>query len=315
MAFGEVPTIGQSGVLEAFGEAERGLAAELDDDADDAGAARGLAALVLGLEDLGDVFEGERFEVEPVGGVVVGGDGLGVAVDHDGLVADLAQGLDGVDARVVELDALADAVGPGAEDHHLRTVRGRDLGLVLVGRVVVGRVGLEFGGAGVDGLEDRAQAEPVAQAAHAFLAGEFGAQGRDLGVGASGALRLAQQRFVDDGGGFDLAAQVDELGDLVEEPRVDLAGLVDFGDGGAESQGAFGGVEGAVVRGLERLERVLEGGALGVGAGPESGRPWSRWSAGPSGGTAGRSGRGSWPRRRTSWWWSGSGRRRGTSRR
>ncbi|KPC68016.1 hypothetical protein ADL26_20655, partial [Thermoactinomyces vulgaris] len=102
---------------------------------------------------------------------------------------------------------------------------------------------------GVDGLEDRAQAEPVAQAAHAVLAGEFGAQGRDLGVGESGALGLAEQVLVDDGGVLDLAAQVDELRDLVEEPRVDLAGLVDFTDRGAEAQGALGGVEGAVVRG------------------------------------------------------------------
>ena len=37
-------------------------------------------------------------------------------------------------------------------------VRGRDLGLLVVGRVVVRRAGGELGRAGVDGLEDRAQA-------------------------------------------------------------------------------------------------------------------------------------------------------------
>src|SRR6478609_8937192 len=46
-----------------------------------------------------------------VGGVVVGGDRLRVAVDHHGLVAGVAQREGGVDAGVVELDALADAVG------------------------------------------------------------------------------------------------------------------------------------------------------------------------------------------------------------
>ena len=78
---GEVPTIGHPGVLERLRQAERRLAAELHDDA------RDRAGLLLGVDDLQDVLQGERLEVEPVGGVVVGRDGLGVAVDHDGLVA------------------------------------------------------------------------------------------------------------------------------------------------------------------------------------------------------------------------------------
>ena len=79
------------------------------------------AGLLLGVHDLEHVLEGERLEVEPVGGVVVGGDGLRVAVDHHGLVAGLrCSAIDGVHAGVVELDALADPVGPGAEDDHLR---------------------------------------------------------------------------------------------------------------------------------------------------------------------------------------------------
>jgi hypothetical protein len=69
--------------------------------------------------DLEHVLEGQRLEVQPVGGVVVGRDRLGVAVDHDGLVAGVAQREHGVDAAVVELDALPDAVRPGAEDDDL----------------------------------------------------------------------------------------------------------------------------------------------------------------------------------------------------
>ena len=41
----------------------------------------------LGVEHLEHVFEGQRLEVQPVGGVVVGGHRLRVAVDHDRLVA------------------------------------------------------------------------------------------------------------------------------------------------------------------------------------------------------------------------------------
>jgi hypothetical protein len=72
------------------------------------------AGLLLGVHDLEHVLQRERLEVQPVGGVVVGGHGLGVAVDHHGLVAGGRQRQAGVHAGVVELDALADAVGTAA---------------------------------------------------------------------------------------------------------------------------------------------------------------------------------------------------------
>ena len=119
----------------------------------------------LALEDLDDVFFGQRLEIEAVGGVVVGRDGLGVAVDHDGLVAGVAQREGGVAAAIVELDALADAVGAAAEDDDLLAVgRARLVGdgageRHLVGRVHVGGGRGELGGAGVDALVDRMDVE------------------------------------------------------------------------------------------------------------------------------------------------------------
>ena len=72
---------------------------------------------------------------------------------------------------------------------------GRRVG--LVGAVVVRRARGELGGAGVDGLVDRPDAEPVAQGAHAVLAGELRAQRGELAVGEPGALGPAQQRLVE----------------------------------------------------------------------------------------------------------------------
>src|SRR3546814_3559311 len=63
------------------------------------------------------VLGGQRLEIEAVGGVVVGRDRLRVAVDHDGLVAGVAQGHGRMDAAIVELDALADPVGARSEEH------------------------------------------------------------------------------------------------------------------------------------------------------------------------------------------------------
>ena len=95
-----VPEDRDAGLVQAGGELQRRLAAELHDDA-------------LGLLDLDDaehVLERQRLEVQAVGGVVVGRDRLRVAVDHHRVAAGLADGHRRVHAAVVELDALADAV-------------------------------------------------------------------------------------------------------------------------------------------------------------------------------------------------------------
>ncbi len=64
---------GHAEALERQRESERRLAAELHDH----------AIGLFGIDDVEDVLERERFEVEAVAGVVVGRDGLGIAVDHD----------------------------------------------------------------------------------------------------------------------------------------------------------------------------------------------------------------------------------------
>jgi hypothetical protein len=110
-------------VLEGLGQTERGLAAELDDDAGDRAGVPARRAY-----DLEHVLEGERLEVETAARVVVGGHRLGVAVDHDRVVARVAQGEGGVHAGVVELDALTDPVRARAEDEHGRPLPGGDLG-------------------------------------------------------------------------------------------------------------------------------------------------------------------------------------------
>ncbi len=137
-----------AGLLEPAGEPQRCLAAELDDDSDG----------LLALDHLEHVLDGERLEVEPVGRVGVGRDRLRVAVDHDRVVAERAERLDGADAAVVELDALSDPVRPGAEDDDGRPRRRLELVLLLVGRVEVRRLGLDLGGAAVDGFEHRPDA-------------------------------------------------------------------------------------------------------------------------------------------------------------
>jgi hypothetical protein len=63
------------------------------------------------LNDVEDVLPENRLKIEFVGGVEIGRDGFGVTIDHDGLVAAFFGCQHTVDARVVEFDALANAVG------------------------------------------------------------------------------------------------------------------------------------------------------------------------------------------------------------
>ena len=108
------------------------------------------------VDDFEDILEGERLEIQPVTGVVVGGDGLRVAVDHDGLNIGISQSESRVNTGVVEFDSLADAVWPGPQNHYLPSVRWRHLGRQVVARVVIRRIRRELTGAGVDRLVDGA---------------------------------------------------------------------------------------------------------------------------------------------------------------
>ena len=125
-----------------------------------------------------------------------------------------------VHAGVVELDALADPVGPRAEDDHRLPLARRDLGLLVVGGVVVRRPRGELGGAGVDGLVDRADAERVPDAADDVLAACRAC--RPIWASEK-PCRLASRSS----GGVSSAASMTSCGDLVDqaqlvdEPRVD----------------------------------------------------------------------------------------------
>jgi thioredoxin reductase len=105
-------------------------AAELDDDRWHL-----VVAVAAGFvaKDLVDALGVERFEVEAVGGVEVGRDGLGVGVDHDRGDACVVEGVGGLDGTVVELDALTDADGAGTDDQGAGAFDRRGLVFLFVG--------------------------------------------------------------------------------------------------------------------------------------------------------------------------------------
>ena len=177
-----------------------------------------------------------------------------------------------MDAAVIELDALPDAVWPAAEDDDLAAVAGRGLALRLakgrglVGRIHVGRDCFELGGAAVDALEDGVDAKLAAQRADFCGAGgpchrdeRVVEQARTLGLGfahpachtdrthrqrgealvgethrfqTAQACGIARQAVLLDG-----ALGIDDAFDLAQEPRVVEGHRGHFLDAHAFSEG------------------------------------------------------------------------------
>ena len=164
-------------------------------------------------------------------------------------------------AAVVELNALANAVGTCTQNHGFRLVDGHDFRIAearrrarsrnmgrFVGLVVVFGFAREFGRARVDGFERRHNAKALAIGAHNnFLrAREVG----DLGIGKTVLFRDAHSRRVEvfKAQTFELVLHSGHIGDAMQEPRVDAARLVHRVNGPTATQG-LGHIEDAVFRG------------------------------------------------------------------
>ena len=193
--FGEVDVFGAcaddvcTGLLETHGEVQRSLAAELHDDA------RAIFAFVNAHH----VFERERFEVELVGCIVVGGNRFGVGVHHDDFVAFAAQRKGGVAAAVVEFDTLTDSVRAAAQHHDALLVTvtrnfADGFRIFCPAAVIIRRDGFEFAGAGIHGVVARNKADLLAHR-HDFF-GSLVEQVTNLDIAVAEFLGLAEERQV-----------------------------------------------------------------------------------------------------------------------
>src|SRR5690554_4682264 len=218
---------GHTSSFQATGQFQRGLATVLHND----------ALRFFDVDDFQHVFQGDRLEVQPVGGIVVGRHGLRVAVDHDGFVTVFTHGQGRVHTAVVEFDALADTVGAATDHHDLLAVRRLRLALFLVSGVHVGGVGGKLSCTGIYPLVHRANAQVVAQLAQA----DFGnaQQLGQAGVGEALALQAEQGGLVDIGlaGGFQGLLFFDQVFNLHQVPGVHLGMTEHFVDGHAGAEG------------------------------------------------------------------------------
>ena len=254
-------------LLEHARQLKRGLAAERHHDAVGA----------LNIDDIHDVLVGERLKVQAVGRVIVGRDGLGIAVDHDGLKAAGRQRVARVHAAVIELDTLANAVGAGAQDHRLGLVRRRSLvgshallGIraravdVLVRLVMVLRGARELRSAGIDRLHAGSHAQALAIGAHKALVGA--GQRGDLGIACAVLLEQAHRVGVDvlHTQAADAFLDLHHVVDAVEVPRIDAADGMDASDVPATAQGLDHKEDAMLGRGCHGLSKLVVAQLIGT---------------------------------------------------
>ncbi len=218
---------------------------------------------LLLVHDLEHVLQRERLEVEAVGSVVIGRNGLRVAVDHNGLETVLAQRERGVNAAVIELDPLADAVGATPQHHDLLAPGRVRFALFLVGGVQVGGIGCEFRGAGIHALVHRPHLERMAALAHLALG--RGKQGGEAPVGKAVALEGEQRPHVEvfQALPFQFPFLPHQVLDLRQKPGIDVRIALDLLEREAAAEGV-GHVPDALRTGVAELgfEHLRIGGLL-----------------------------------------------------
>ena len=209
---------GDAGPLQGQGQRQRSLAAELHDH----------PLRLLPLHHVHDVFKGQRLEIEPIGSIVVGRDGLGIAVHHDRLEPVFLEGKGGMATAVVELDALPDSIGPAAQNHDLSSLGRFGLALLLVGGIEVGGEGLELGRAGVHPLVYRPELEILTALEN--LGGSRTRQPGQVLVGKSHPFGLPELRWgnLRQVGSPQPGGQLGDLPDLPQKPGIDPGVLIGF---------------------------------------------------------------------------------------
>ena len=241
---------GTTALLQTEGNVLGQLATDRDND----------TASSLELVDIHDTLVAELLEVQLVGSIEVSGVGLGVVVDHNGLLAHLAEGEGGVDSAPIELDGATDTVHTATQNDSSVVIEGNIVGGSVVGGVEVVGVGRELGSKGIDLLNPRGDAEGLTAGTDIILGGPN--KERDLLIRETELLGLHQDLLLEAEEAADLlelVVAIHNVLDLVQEPLVDLGQLVDLVNGVVLVEHSLSNSQPAAIGGVaESLIEVIE---------------------------------------------------------
>ena len=105
-----------SGTFKGFGQFERCLAAELHNYPFQS------AVFLFFGENFQNIFSRQRFKIKAVRCVIIGRNGFGIAIDHDGFITGFGQRETGMAAAIIKFDPLTDPVGAPPQNHHFVAV-------------------------------------------------------------------------------------------------------------------------------------------------------------------------------------------------
>ena len=218
------------------------------------------------IHDIEDVLHRERFKVQFVRGGVVGGHRLRVVVDDDGFVAHVPYGLHRMYRGVVELHALSDTDGAGAQHQDLLLRGDHRFVLLLIGGIEIGHVAVKLAGTGIDHLVHRSQPIFLPQPEDLLLrtAGQF----RDVGIGKAHALGPEQQVSREGTGNISALFlhrrlqslfKLHDVPDLVQKEQVDAGAGADHLGIGSQPQKLRDGVDSVIGAVFDVGKKLLHG--------------------------------------------------------
>ena len=106
------------------------------------------------LDHVHHILDAQRFKIELIRAGIVGGNGFGVVVDNDRLVACRLDGLYCVNGGIIEFHTLTDTDRTRTKYDDLFLIGYDRLVLFLIGGIEIRNVAVEFGSAGIDHLID-----------------------------------------------------------------------------------------------------------------------------------------------------------------
>ena len=158
---GVSPYDGHPEILQRQRQCERRLAPELHD----------YAVGLFDIDDIEYVLKRQRLEVEAVAGVVVGGNGLRVAIDHDRFHIFRLQGERRMAAAVIKLNTLPDPVWTAPQNHDFPACPRRGFARGFVGGVQIRGEAFKLRRTGIDPVKDSGHAQFLAARTHFKFSG------------------------------------------------------------------------------------------------------------------------------------------------
>src|SRR5439155_13939396 len=212
-------------MLQIQSEVQRRLSAELYDH----------AVRLLFSDNVKDIFQRKRLEVKTVRGIVIGRYRFRIAVHHDRLVALFLQGKRCMATAIIELNPLPDPVRTASQDDDLLSIPRAGLIFLFVGRVKVGRIGLELGRACIYALVHRNDAIIAPLRRNITRLRIY--QERNTGVGKAGSFSFGEKirRQAVDSVLRNVFDQIRDFLHLIQEPRIDVSQLDQLSDAEASA--------------------------------------------------------------------------------